>query len=47
MFLHEVEENKAIVMDNAAFHCKSRLYELGKNANKNLKLIFLPPYSQI
>ena len=27
------------------FHCKSRLYELCKNANKNLKLIFLPPYS--
>ena len=23
----------------------SRLYELCKNANKNLKLIFLPPYS--
>ena len=45
MFLNEVEENKAIVMDNAAFHCKSRLYELCKNANKNLKLIFLPPYS--
>ena len=32
-------------MDNATFHCKSRLYELCKNANKNLKLIFLPPYS--
>ena len=40
-----VEKNKAIVMDNATFHCKSRLYELCKNANKNLKLIFLPPYS--
>ena len=34
MFLNEVEENKAIVMDNATFHCKSRLYELCKNANK-------------
>ena len=45
MFLNEVEKNKAIVMDNATFHCKSRLYELCKNANKNLKLIFLPPYS--
>ena len=44
-FLNEVEKNKAIVMDNATFHCKSRLYELCKNANKNLKLIFLPPYS--
>nr|WP_288306570.1 IS630 family transposase [uncultured Romboutsia sp.] len=45
MFLKEVEENKVIVMDNATFHCKNRLYELCKNANKNLKLIFLPPYS--
>lgn len=45
MFLHEVEENKAIVMDNASFHCKSRLYELCENANKNLKLIFLTSYS--
>lgn len=45
MFLKEVEENKVIVMDNATFHCKSRLYELCKNANKNLKLIFLLPYS--
>ncbi len=45
MFLNEVEKNKAIVMDNATFNCKSRLYELCKNANKNLKLIFLPPYS--
>ena len=43
--IDEVEKNKAIVMDNATFHCKSRLYELCKNANKNLKLIFLPPYS--
>ena len=25
MFLNEAEENKVIVMDNAAFHCKSRL----------------------
>ena len=32
-------------MDNAIFHCKSRLYELCNNANKNIKLIFLPPYS--
>lgn len=30
MFLNEVEKNKAIVMDNATFHCKSRLYELCK-----------------
>lgn len=45
MFLSEVECNKVIVMDNASFHRKSRLYELCKDANKNLKLIFLPPYS--
>ena len=45
MFLHKVEENKAIVMDNATFHRKSRLHELCKNSNKNLKLISLPPYS--
>ena len=45
VFLNEVEANKAIVMDNASFHRKNKLYELCKNANKNLKLIFLPPYS--
>ena len=45
MFLSEVECNKVIVMDNASFHRKSRLYKLCKDANKNLKLIFLPPYS--
>ena len=44
IFLKEVDENKVIIMDNAIFNCKSRLYELCKNANKNLKLIFLPPY---
>ena len=26
MFLKEVEENKVIVMDNATFHRKSKLY---------------------
>ena len=31
-------------MDSESFHRKSKLYELCKNANKNLKLIFLPPY---
>ena len=45
MFLSEVESNKVIVMDNASFHRKNKLYELCKSANKNLKLIFLPPYS--
>ena len=32
-------------MDSESFHRKSKLYELCKNANKNLKLIFLPFYS--
>ncbi|MEG2416719.1 MAG: transposase [Peptostreptococcaceae bacterium] len=45
MFLNEIEENKVIVMDNASFHCKNRLYELCKESNRNLRLIFLPPYS--
>ena len=45
MFLNEVEENKVIIMDNASFHRKKILYELCNNANKNLRLIFLPPYS--
>ena len=45
MFLKKVKENKVIIMDNATFHRKSRLYDLCKNANKNLRLIFLPPYS--
>lgn len=38
-------ENKAIIMDNASFHRKKILYELYSNSNKNLRLIFLPPYS--
>lgn len=45
IFLNEVEPNKAIVMDNASFHRKNELYKICKDANKNLKLIFLPPYS--
>ncbi|MEG2056432.1 MAG: transposase [Romboutsia sp.] len=45
MFLDEVEENKVIVMDDASFHCKNKLHELCKESNKNLRLIFLPPYS--
>lgn len=44
-FLNEIEPNKVIVMDNASFHRKNKLYKLCENANKNLKLIFLPPYS--
>lgn len=45
MFLNEIEPNKVIVMDNASFHRKNKLYELCKEVNKNLTLIFLPPYS--
>ena len=45
VFLEEVEENKTIVMDNAAFHRKNKLYELCPNSSKNLRLIFLSPYS--
>lgn len=45
IFLNEIEPNKVIVMDNASFHRKNKLYEICENANKNLKLIFLPPYS--
>ena len=36
-------ENTVIVMDNASFHRKSRLYSLAKKAGTTL--IFLPPYS--
>ena len=32
-------------MDNKIFHRKSKLYDLCKNATKNLNLIFLPSYS--
>jgi len=32
-----------IVMDNASFHRKKRLYSLASQAN--LRLLFLPPYS--
>lgn len=31
-------------MDNATFHRKNKLYDLCKSTNKNLHLIFLPPY---
>jgi transposase len=36
-------EQSIIVMDNAAFHRKSRLYSLARNAGHTL--VFLPPYS--
>ena len=43
-FLNEVELNKVIVIDNAPFRCKSKLYALFNSVDKNLKLIFIPPY---
>ena len=43
-FLNEVELNKVIVIDNAPFRCKGKLYALFNSVDKNLKLIFIPPY---
>ena len=36
-------ENTVVVMDNASFHRKTRLYPLAQKAG--IRLIFLPPYS--
>lgn len=36
-------EQSTIVMDNASFHRKSKLFSLAQKANMNL--LFLPPYS--
>ena len=41
--LQSLSENTVIVMDNASFHRKKRLFELAKKYKKTL--IFLPPYS--
>jgi len=41
--LPSLPENTAIVMDNASFHRKSKLYPLADRAG--FHLIFLPPYS--
>jgi len=41
--LPSLPENTVIVMDNASFHRKSRLFPLAEQAG--LRLIFLPPYS--
>jgi len=41
--LPRLPENTVIVMDNASFHRKSKLYPLAEKAR--MKLIFLPPYS--
>ena len=39
----ELAQGTVIVMDNASFHRKKRLYELAEHYN--VKIIFLPPYS--
>ena len=39
----ELAQGTVIVMDNASFHRKKRLYELAEQYN--VKIIFLPPYS--
>jgi len=41
--LPSLPENAVIVMDNASFHRKSKLYPLARQAG--FCLIFLPPYS--
>ena len=40
------KQNKVIIIHNATFHGKRRLYDLCKNRSKNLRLIFSPLYSQ-
>ena len=41
--IRELAKGAVIVMDNASFHRKKRLYELAKQYN--VRIIFLPPYS--
>jgi hypothetical protein len=41
--LSEVQEGSVIIMDNAAFHRKSKLYEIA--SRYNVVVLFLPPYS--
>lgn len=38
-----LEKGCVVVMDNASFHCKTRLFSVAQNAG--IILIFLPPYS--
>ena len=42
-FLPSLEKGTVIVMDNASFHSKRRLFSVAQNAGCNL--LFLPPYS--
>ena len=39
----ELDEDAVIILDNASFHRKKRLFELAQRYNRTL--IFLPPYS--
>ena len=41
--LPELSEGDVIILDNASFHRKKRLYKIAKV--HNIKIIFLPPYS--
>lgn len=41
--LPSLEKGCVIVMDNASFHCKTRLFSVAHEAR--IVLIFLPPYS--
>jgi len=41
--LHELPEKSTIVMDNAAFHRKRKLFTIALKAGHSL--LFLPPYS--
>ena len=43
--IFKISEMTLTRWDNATFHRENKLYDLCKNANKNLRLIFLPPYS--
>ena len=39
----ELDEDVVIILDNASFHRKKRLYDLAEQYNRTLS--FLPPYS--
>ena len=41
--LPELPEDVTIILDNASFHRKKRLYEIAQRHKRNI--IFLPPYS--
>ena len=42
--LPTLEKGCVVVMDNASFHCKTRLFSVAQKAG--ITLIFLPPYSR-